>query len=124
MCLRNRSKSPRDLRTLLTVILCCTIVCEILGVPVSFYNLDGSSDLLETSQLEGFSITSGAMVLSMVGQYLVPLMIRKQDYRYLDVQSLFRPPIVFVPYYRTPLSSETRGQWAYYEICCSSSSHS
>jgi amino acid permease len=107
MRLMKRDQSPRVPRTLLVVILCCSILCQILGVSISFYNLEGPSDLIEASQLEGFSITSGTMVLSVVGQHLIALMTRKQDYRYSYVHSLFRPPIVFVAYQRHA-SSETR----------------
>jgi hypothetical protein len=39
-------------------------ILQMLGMNVTFWNLDGSSDLLESSLLEGFTIISIGLVLS------------------------------------------------------------
>lgn len=49
------------LRAWLTVglfFLCLVIGFQILGAPIAFYDLDGSRNLVESIQLEGFALAS------------------------------------------------------------------
>jgi len=43
---------------LLTFLLCCCIVLQVLGTPISVWNVLGSEDLVQASLLEGFSTPS------------------------------------------------------------------
>ncbi len=49
---------------LLIGLLCVGILLQILGVPLTFWDLDGSCDLVESSLLEGFAIVSEEPLLS------------------------------------------------------------
>jgi len=58
------STNIRSSFLLLIGLLCIGILLQILGVPLTFWDLDGSSDLVESSLLEGFAIVSNEPVLS------------------------------------------------------------
>lgn len=58
------STNIRSSSLLLIGLLCVGILLQILGAPLTFWDLDGSCDLVESSLLEGFAIVSDEPVLS------------------------------------------------------------
>src|SRR5687768_10405684 len=72
---------------LLIGVLCVSVFCQILGLAISFLNLEGSSDLIEASQLEGFSIASTPMTHTVMPQHLVGLTTLKPNYGYSSLRS-------------------------------------
>ncbi len=42
----------------LVVVLCFSIACQVIGVPVALYNLAGSQEVVESSLLESMEIVS------------------------------------------------------------------
>ncbi len=93
---RKRRKSQRHFLLLLIGIICVSIVLQILGLPLSFTNLEGTSDLIKASHLEGISITSNESTVSMIQHLLAPLAAAKANYLFSPIQSFFHPPNRFV----------------------------
>ncbi len=77
-------------------LLCVGITLQILGASLSFWDLDGSSDPIESSLLEGFSIVSMQPVLWTIGQFLIRLNTGGPIYQFLAEDLFFRPPIPIV----------------------------
>jgi hypothetical protein len=92
----NRSTIARHVHPSVFVLiglLCLCVTMQILGVPVSFGEMNEAEDLVESSLLEGFSLPSAVPELS-VSQYRKfnspspPL-----EHDILLARSLFHPPI-------------------------------
>jgi hypothetical protein len=74
-------------------LLCLCVTMQILGVPVSFWDMNETEDLVESSLLEGFSLPSTAPELSVsrYRKFYSPSPPLKYDI--LLAQSLFHPPL-------------------------------
>jgi hypothetical protein len=94
---RSRKKSIRHIVMLLISILCVSIVSQILGLPLSFANLKGTSDLIEASHLEGVAITSSPSAVSAIRHVQASLATWSEHYNFPPpIYSLFRPPNHFM----------------------------
>jgi hypothetical protein len=74
-------------------LLCLCVTMQILGVPVSFWDMNEAKDLVESSLLEGFSLPSLgiAVSVSLYGSLNSPSPPLEHDI--LLARSLFHPPI-------------------------------
>jgi hypothetical protein len=79
--------------SLLAVVICVSVVFQILGVPLSFGNLGGASDLIEASQLEGFSLISTFCGPTPIVRILISLPSGQWTYHCLSTKSIFHPPL-------------------------------
>ena len=89
----NRNKSLLGFVTLLFGVLCFSIVSQILGLPLSFSNLEGTSDLLEAPQMEGLSMVSSYPNMTPTLTSFLCLETSHSPYRFLSTRSFFRPPL-------------------------------
>ncbi len=84
----------RSLARLLVVsVLCCGVMLQILGVTVTFWDLNGSSDLVASSLLEGFAVLPGDPVLSPILPSWVTAIVEEDAHRDLREQMVFHPPL-------------------------------
>ena len=89
----NPKTSLRHFFALLIGVLCLSIMSQILGLPVSFANLEGSSDPIEASQLEGLSIVSSHLNMTPTLKCFFCFEGARWTYRLLYTRSFFRPPL-------------------------------
>jgi hypothetical protein len=78
---------------LLLGLLCVGVTLQMLGVSVAFWDLDGSSDLVESLLLEGFAVLFGEPVLPPLLQFLFASVWITLVYRLLRPHILFHPPV-------------------------------
>ena len=78
--------------SLLISILCLSITFQILGVPFSFGNLGGASDLIEASHLEGFSLISISGWTPIL-ERLLSFSAARSRYHYSSADAIFHPPL-------------------------------
>ena len=90
------SASRRVMLTLIIGMLCFGVLLEMLGVSVTFWNLNGSDDLLSTSILTGFAVIPDDPGLSPVLRSRSEERRTASHYRFLLPQGLFHPPLVIV----------------------------
>ena len=81
------------LHILMTALLCLCVLLQILGVAVSFWDLNDSDDPFTTSIITGFSIPSIEQVLSPLLQRLLGFSITGSGYQHLRQDMLFHPPL-------------------------------
>lgn len=74
-------------------LLCVGILLQILGVAVSFWDLNGSDDPFTTSLLSGFAVLPNESVLSPLLHCLFASIVAGSSYQYLRQDMLFRPPL-------------------------------
>ena len=74
-------------------LLCLGILLQILGVAVSFWDLNGSDDPFTTSLLSGFAVLPSESVLSPLVHCLFAIIAIESSYQYLRQDRLFRPPL-------------------------------
>ena len=80
--------------SLLAILLCCCIVLQVLGTPISLWNVLGSEDLVQASLLEGFSTPSHQPTFSVSsGKYFHPTPA-PVTHETLLVTPIFHPPPV------------------------------
>jgi hypothetical protein len=72
------------------------IVLQILGAPLAFWDLDGSSDPVASAQLEGFSIMSREPDSSQIFQWVSSFDTAYPAYRFSAPQVFFHPPLAIV----------------------------
>ena len=77
----------------LTAVLCLSVVLQILGDPLTFWDLTDSDDTFTTSVMTGLTVISAAMAMAPLVEQLVSLVLPPSNYHYLGQQSLFRPPL-------------------------------
>lgn len=92
----NRSTIARQVHPAVFVLiglLCFCVTMQILGAPVSFWDMDETEDLVESSLQEGVSLPSTAQELSVsrYRKFYSPSPPLKYDI--LLAQSLFHPPL-------------------------------
>lgn len=78
-------------------VLSLAIVFQVLGVPISFGNVTGTSDSVEATHLEGFSLLSSSINLFPISHLLLTVDSQRSDYRCLLVCAVFHPPHLLVP---------------------------
>ena len=76
----------------IVVLLCFGTVFQMLGVPLTFGYLDGSSDILQSSMFEGLTLISSEPNLSLSSQRLLPVTIDRSTYKLCLIAFFFRPP--------------------------------
>ena len=76
-------------------LLCFSVVMQILGVPCSFWDMNETGDLVETSLLEGFSLPSYETPFSVFlhESFYAPSPPLKHEI--LLVRTLFHPPVSY-----------------------------
>jgi len=79
-------------RSSLIVLLCMGVVLQVLGAPISFWDLDGSDDDFISSLLMGACILSGYLHISPFHSYPSIVPISAAGYSFLHEHFLFRPP--------------------------------
>ena len=81
----------------LTIAVLCLGVClQILGVSISFWDLNGSDDVLSNSILTGFATLSNDPWLSPLLRSLFAFIATASIYQSMLSYRLFRPPLVTV----------------------------
>src|SRR5689334_15797746 len=88
----DRSTTDRCYVLLLFGVLCIGIVLQILGAPLAFWDLDGSSDLVASAQLESCSLTSRAPVVAPLFQSVCFFDTADPAYQFSAPQVFFHPP--------------------------------
>ena len=78
---------------LLISLLCAGNMLHMLGMPLTFWDLDGSCDLVEDTMLEGLAILSAIPVLSPLFQSLYVSETDPLVYRRSPQALVFHPPI-------------------------------
>jgi hypothetical protein len=78
---------------LLIGLLCLCITMQILGTTISFWDLQGSTDLVRSSLFEGFSAPSDKWTFSVYSQKYFHFTPAPVTNEILLVTSLFHPPI-------------------------------
>ena len=89
---KRRSTTGRCHVLLLIGLLCIGIVLQILGAPLAFWDLDGSSDLIASAQLESFSLTSRAPVVAPLLPCVCSFDTADPAYQFSAPQVFFHPP--------------------------------
>ena len=80
---------------LLIGLLCVGVLLQILGAPLTFWDLDGSCDLLELSLLLSVAIISATPVLSLLCGFLY-VSEATLAYRLSPQHLFFHPPLPIV----------------------------
>jgi hypothetical protein len=75
------------------VLLSFAVLLQILGVAVSFWDLNGSDDPFSISLMTGFAVLPSASVMSPVLQCLLGFTITGSSYQHLRQYMLFHPPL-------------------------------
>ena len=82
---------------LLIGLLCVGTLGQMVGLPVTFWDLDGSSDLVESSLLEGFAIISVKPTLFPIFRSMYSCETVSVAYRLSAQHLIFHPPPPIVP---------------------------
>jgi hypothetical protein len=82
--------------TVLIAFLCCGVALQILGVQISFWQLDGSSDLVECTLLEGFGIIAAGPEFAPLVSYTLSSDVYDPTRRLPSLPLLFRPPLIVI----------------------------
>lgn len=93
---RSHPAASRAILLLTIGLLCLGVFLQMLGVSVSFWNLNGTDDLLGNSILTGFAILSEDPGLSLRLCSIFILIATASIYQSLLSYGLFRPPHFFV----------------------------
>ena len=88
----DRSTDSRCRFFLLIGLLCLGVLLQILGMPLTFWDLDGSCNPVESSLLEGVAIISAGPVLSPVLHALYLSNTHSPAYRLSAQYLFFHPP--------------------------------
>lgn len=83
----------RSTFVLLVILICLSVLLEILGVPVTFWDLTDSDDPFTTSIMMGLTVVSSPVAVSLLTEHLVSLTLLGPPYHYLGQPSVFRPPL-------------------------------
>ena len=81
-------------KSFVIVFLCIGVVLQMLGAPVSFWDLDGSDDDFISSLLMGACVLSGGPHISAFHSFLSSAPIVAPQYSLLQEKLLFHPPNV------------------------------
>ena len=93
---RSHPAASRAILLLTIGLLCLGVLLQMLGVSVSFWNLNGTDDLLSNSILTGFAVLSDDPGLSLRLYFIFILIATASIYQSLLSYGLFRPPHFFV----------------------------
>jgi len=83
----------RIARVCLIVIICLGVLFQMLGAPVSFWDLDGSDDDFISSLLMGTCVHAESQHISRFLSFLSVVRISAPRYSSLQESFLFHPPI-------------------------------
>jgi hypothetical protein len=92
----NRSTIARHFHRSVFVLiglLCFCVTMQILGVPISFWDMDETGDLVESSLLEGFSLPSVGTAISVSLHRSLSSPSPPLEYDIMLAQSFFHPPL-------------------------------
>jgi hypothetical protein len=78
---------------LVIALLCSSVVLHILGVQIAFWDWDGSSDLVASAALEGFTVISVGTLVFAFASYTIFSERCDPAHRLLPPHLLFRPPL-------------------------------
>ncbi len=81
---------------LLSGFLCLIIAMQILGSPISFFDLDASADLVESTLSEGISIITRAPLVNVTSSMGFYSVITAAVQEIFLIHLPFRPPILHV----------------------------
>jgi hypothetical protein len=93
---RSHQTSKRAILFLTIAVLCLGVCLQILGVSISFLDLNGSDDVLSNSILTGFATLSNDPWLSPLLRSLFAFIATASFYQAMLSYRLFRPPLVTV----------------------------
>ena len=74
--------------------LCLVIGLQILGAPIAFYDLNGSTTLVESALLEGLTLTADRVDLMLDSVWRGVLSAPSSWKGYFSDSSILRPPIL------------------------------
>jgi len=93
---RSQQDSSGSILFLAIAVLCLGVCLQILGVSISFWDLNGSDDVLSNSILTGFAVLPDDPGLPPVLRSIFTLIVSPSVYQALLPYRLFRPPLVIV----------------------------
>lgn len=93
---RSHQTSNGSILFLTIAVLCLGVCLQILGVSISFLDLNGSDDVLSNSILTGFATLSNDPWLSPLLRSLFTFIATASIYQSMLSYRLFRPPLVTV----------------------------
>ena len=94
---RSHQTSNGSIFLFLTIAVLCLGVClQILGVSISFWDLNGSDEVLSNSILTGFATLSDTPWLSPLLRSLFTFIATASVYHSIFLYRLFRPPLLTV----------------------------
>ena len=77
----------------ITVLLCLGVLLQILGVAVSFWDLNDTDDPFAASPITGFAVLPTDSVMSPLLQTLLGFTLTGASYEHLAQGMLFHPPL-------------------------------
>jgi hypothetical protein len=94
-CGQGRMDKSMIARFVLIGLLCFCVTMQTLGTPVSFWEMNEAEDLVESSLLEGFSLPSLGVAVSVSLNGSLSSASLALEHNILLAQSLFHPPISY-----------------------------
>ena len=80
-------------RLLFVSALCCGVILQMLGVPVTFWDLDDTADFFSTSLLEGFAVPSNGPMVFPWSRAVFAAIVGERLYYSLSPPLVFHPPL-------------------------------
>lgn len=93
---RSHSASNGAILFLTIAVLCLGVCLQILGVSISFLDLNGSDEVLSNSILTGFATLSDDPWISPLLRSLFTFIATASVYHSIFLYRLFRPPLLTV----------------------------
>jgi hypothetical protein len=90
---RSHQVSNGSILFLTIAVLCLGVCLQILGVSISFWDLNGSDEVLSNSILTGFATLSDDPWLSPLLRSLFAFIVTASMYHSMFLYRLFRPPL-------------------------------
>lgn len=84
---------PAIMNASLVCLLCCGVILQMLGAPVSFGDLDGFDDDFVSNLLMGLAVPSSAPHYLALLSYFLPLHRSVSVHSFADESPLFHPPL-------------------------------
>lgn len=90
-----RAANPQsfDIHLLMILLLCLGVLMQILGVAVSFWDLNDTDDPFAASLITGFAVLPADSVMSPLLQTLLGFTLTGASYEHLAHGMLFHPPL-------------------------------
>ena len=93
---RSQQASNGSILFFTIAVLCLGVCLQILGVSISFWDLNGSDEVLSNSILTGFATLSDDPWLSPLLRSLFAFIATASMYHSMFLYRLFRPPLLTV----------------------------